>query len=231
MGSGSGATLGGITLGLDKAMRAGAVLDPRSTSIVGIECTRPMFEQLEDFGFEALRRLNEVSRGVLPSQPVSIETPEWQYLSPGQLTLVYSGTAKAVQALEFAPENTDGLTVVTANYSWHRIPTVVKDSLVKTILGKSKNTVFIIADLVQNASVVNRRYFNFRDNGLLNCGNVNLDFVLDTNRVEHIELNETTAPAAMDPNLARKIGQGTTSDSIFRIGYKGDLAKSLVQAW
>jgi hypothetical protein len=35
----------------------------------------------------------------------------------------------------------------------------------------------------------------------------------------------------MDTNLAQRIGQGTTSDAIFYVAYRGDKAADLVENW
>ena len=95
----------------------------------------------------------------------------------------------------------------------------------KTMKAKCPNLIFIIADLVENASEVNRRYFNFRDNGLLNCGNSHLETLFGINGFDAYDLNPETAPSTMSEVFARKIGNGVTSDAIFKIAYTGELAR------
>jgi hypothetical protein len=228
LGSGSGATLGGIVLGLDKAREMNAHV--KNTSIVGIEGTVPMFNQLDDFSGVAVERLNEISEGDTFSKR-HVKNPEWEMTTPNELLLICGDIPTALQAIDLTSTQSDGLTIITANYSWHRLPTMVKDRMIKTITSKSKNTIFLIADLVENGSEVNRRYFNFRDNGLLNCGNMHLRPFLRASGVSVAELNSDTAPQSMNPALTQKIGEGVTSDAIFYVAAKGGLAKRIVENW
>ena len=120
--------------------------------------------------------------------------------------------------------------LTTANYVWHRLPMTIKRKIVKK-LAEAENVVISVADLVKNASLVNRGYFNLRDNGLLNCGNIELLEMLEEEGFTVIELNETTKPKAMNEVLAQKIGAGTTTDSFFYVAAKGPLAIQAIQEW
>lgn len=221
-GSGTGATLAGTILGLTKDSQR----DISNTKIVGIDSTIPMYKRLiDDFSGPALERLGpdfNIKRS---------KNPESEKLERGELLLVNGDILSTINALQLSQHQADGLTIITANYSWHRIPSIIKDQIIKTVLKKSKNVIFLVADLVQNESVVNRRYFNLRDNGLLNCGNIGLDQQFKDNGVEIMELNEKTAPSSMNQALAKKIGDGATSDSIFYVAYNGDLARNIVTNW
>lgn len=221
-GSGSGATLAGSILGLTKDPQR----DISNTTIVGADSTIPMYNQLvDDFSKPAQERLG-TGFNIKKST-----NPEKEVLDPGELLLVNGDIQSTINALQLSEQQRNGITVITANYSWHRIPSPIKDQIIKTVLEKSKNIIFLVADLVKNESVVNRGYFNLRDNGLLNCGNIGLDSLFRKNGVEVMELNEKTAPSSMDKALANKIGQGTTSDSFFYVAYSGEKAKNIVTNW
>lgn len=228
-GSGSGATLAGIVLGLEKGIQSNGSVKPDQIGLTGIECTAPMFGQLQAFAEAAGRRLYYGSNGLMEMQTRMLTEPEAESIQPGELTVVFDDIAHATDTLMPSTEN--GLTVVTANYAWHRIPTEVKDKIVKVTTQRNENVIFLIADLVQNASEVNRRYFNFRDNGLLNPGNRHLLEIFAGNGLSFFELDEKRAPRSMDPRLARQIGQGVTSDSIFTAAYRGNLAREIVERW
>ncbi len=232
IGSGSGTTIGGSFLGLIKAAEMGAKLDPRQLGVVGVEVTVPMFDQLNKFGQVAINKLNQALGSGEQMSLRTVRSSGSVPVKPGELLLVNGDAAKSVAALEF-PDKTDkgGLKVVTANYSWHRLPTDVKGGLIKSVLQGSDDVIFLIADLAQNGSVVNRRYFNFRDNGLLNCGNIHLGYLWRTNGLASFELNENNAPSNMDPRLARRLSEGTTSDSFFQVAFKGPIAQEIVSTW
>lgn len=231
LGSGSGATLGGVTLGLSKGVEMGGRIDPTKLTIAGIEGTVPMFDQLTDFSEISLARLNEIGKLKSPLTAKMVTDIVNETLQPGEITLICGDIAKSIEALTPTDSQKEGLTVITANYSWHRLPTMTKDKIIKDIMSKNKNVIFLISDLVENGSEVNRRYFNFRDNGLLNCGNQGLDGIFMRNNLSVFDLNQTNAPRNMSPDLAAKIGDGVTSDSIFKVAYSGPLAQQIVENW
>jgi len=224
-GSGTGCTLAGSVLGVRDAMDKG--FDSTRLSITGIEGGRKFFdEELAPFADVAIGKLPEVALDKTVHRK-----PTQHEVANGQFNLMYGDILESLKQLRFSKEVQNGIVVITANYVWHRLPRVVKDAMIKEITNQAPNAIFLVADLVQNASEVNRRYFNFRDNGLLNCGNVGLDEVFRFNGYRLIELNDATAPGSMDSRLAEQIGQGTTSDSIFYIAYRGERAADLVENW
>jgi len=224
-GSGTGCTLAGSVLGIQDAATKGSKT-PR-ISMTGIEGGRKFFnDELVPFADTAMGRMPDVSL-----DKTVLTKPSQHTVEGGQFNLIYGDILDSLKKLEFGKEVKNGITIITANYVWHRLPRVVKDSMIKEITRKAPNAIFLVADLVQNASAVNRGYFNFRDNGLLNCGNVGLDNILRSNGYRMFELNGATAPSSMDQRLARQIGNGTTSDSIFYVAYRGEKAADLVENW
>jgi len=225
-GSGTGCTLAGSVLGIRDAMDAGA--NTNRLSITSLEGGRKFFdEELMPFSDVAVDRLSDLDlhKRVLKQPKIGY------HVNQGQFNFIYGDILETLKQLKFSKEVQEGVVVITANYVWHRLPRVVKDAMIKEISKQAPNAIFLVADLVQNASVVNKRYFNFRDNGLLNCGNVGLDDVFRFNGYRLFELNEGTAPMTMDKRLASQIGQGTTSDAIFYVAYKGEKAADLVEKW
>lgn len=224
-GSGTGCTLAGSVLGVRDAMDKG--FDSTRLSITGIEGGRKFFDgELVPFADVAMGKLSDVGL-----DKTIYRKPTRHEVANGQFNLMYGDILESLKQLHFNKEVQNGVLVITANYAWHRLPRVVKDAMIKKITNQAPNAIFLVADLVQNASEVNRRYFNFRDNGLLNCGNVGLDDVFRFNGYRLIELNDATAPHSMDSRLAQRIGQGTTSDSIFYVAYRGKRAADLVENW
>ncbi len=225
IGSGTGCTLAGSILGVRDSVENG--FNEKRLSMTGIEGGRRFFnDELLPFVDIAVDKLADFSL----SKTVCYR-PETHELESGQFNLVYGEVLESLKQLRFSKEVQAGVVVITANYVWHRLPRAVKDAMIKEIAEKSPNSIFLVADLVQNASEVNRRYFNFRDNGLLNCGNVGLDDVFKFNGYRLIELNQSTAPKTMDARLAQQIGKGTTTDSIFYVAYRGSKAADLVENW
>jgi len=237
-GSGTGATLAGIVMGLEEGVKCGGNLE--GVSLLGIEGTVPLYDQLYGFAEHATNRLNEsyrtqLSRRLDPTRPVSEfvavaseMNPQSVQLGQNEFSVMCADIAGGLEALQFSQEQADGITVVTANYSWHRLPTNVKDGIMKNMKAKCSNLVFIVADLVENGSEVNRRYFNFRDNGLLNCGNTHLDSLFGINGFMSYYFDSETVPEPINSRLAQTISGGVTSDAIFKIAYSGDLARQVL---
>lgn len=224
-GSGTGCTLAGSVLGVRDAMDKG--FDSTRLSLTGIEGGRKFFdEELVSFADVTISKLPDVAL-----EKTVYRKPTQHEVANGQFNLIYGDILESLKQLRFSKKVQNGVVVITANYVWHRLPRVVKDAMIKEITNQAPNAIFLVADLVQNASEVNRRYFNFRDNGLLNCGNVGLDDVFRFNGYRLVELNDATAPSSMDARLAQRIGQGTTSDSIFYVAYRGERVADLVENW
>lgn len=225
-GSGTGTTLAGSILGIENAVNDGAEFS--GLNMVGIEGGRNFFDELEAFSPTAQSRIPD---GFISE----VETDTYMFkgykLRLGNLNLIYGDILDTLKKLDFREVTRNGVVIVTANYVWHRLPSFVKQAIIDEISSKAPDSIFLVADLVKNGSEVNRRYFNFRDNGLLNCGNIGLDEQFKSSGFKLFELNAETAPSSMDIQLAEQIGRGTTSDSIFYVAYKGPKAAELVEGF
>ncbi len=212
MGAGMGATSGAICLEVRDALRDQARMLP-PPSVTAIESNQKFFRELRGPFWDALRQIQQTS----PSTPL--------------LEMVNSDLTEGLTKLHPNTLPMPGiLGVFAANYVWHRLTTPMKAAIIKDMSDLYPNCIFLIADLVQNASRVNTHYFNLRDNGILNCGNIGLAGLFEKCGMTVQQLNADTAPSSMHPELATRIGAGTTSDSIFLMAYKGEAAERALYA-
>lgn len=72
------------------------------------------------------------------------------------------------------------------------------------LFSRLPNIIFIIGDLAQNTSPINRRYFNLAANGPLNAGNRSLTHNFERFGYSVVDLDRFR-PAALDPRLARRL--------------------------
>lgn len=101
----------------------------------------------------------------------------------------------------------DEITVITANYAWHRLTSVQKAKITR-LFCQASNPIFIIGDLAENTSVINKRYFNLAANGPLNCGNPNLRNIFGNWDYYYSLLDlEKQRPASLDPRIAKRLLQ------------------------
>lgn len=125
----------------------------------------------------------------------------------------------------------EGFAIITANYVWHWLPSQYKQQLIKIISEKWENVIFLIGDLEKNESLVNRRYFDVAINGPLNTGNIGLQDLFLKNDYGINNLNVHFHSPSTADWLAKRIGQGTTADSLFYIAGKGEIAERILQTW
>lgn len=222
MGSGTGATLAALTLGMENATASGFNPEKHPLSVVGIDGTRSFFEQLKRIGVVARQRLEKSG---FKFQHGINESAQGVQVERGDFRLMYGDILENLKALQLSPEMKQGVVVLTANYVWHRLPSPIKAAILDHIAKNFPDAYVFIADLRQNCSAVNLGYFNFRDNGLLNCGNVDIEALLRRHGFNITPLNEQTAPRTMSLEFASRIGAGTTSDSFFYIASHGPRAK------
>lgn len=216
LGSGTGGTLAEIILGLCEATEAQKDEGTRIVRIHGIEGTPEFAEELQGKFFG-------LAKGLLAQHDRSLDVRQFE-IHEGNIPV-------ALQELGLEVSGQKGITVVTANYVFHRLATPVKARILKYLADHCENIIFLIADLEKNASEVNRGDFNFRDNGLLNTGNVGLKYLLGRTGFMMFDLDQFTAPRAMNSALAKKIGEGTTSDAFFYVAYKGPEAERIADEW
>lgn len=148
LGSGSGATLAGITLGLREADK---LLDtPVKVRIISIESCRSFQESLKDEMLPAIK----AACGDMEKCRV-------------ELVSIQGDIVREASQL---PATED--LIVTCNYVFHRLSDSAKGEVVATLGGKSRNCAFLLGDICRNDSKMpNRGYFNFGLNGPLNPGN------------------------------------------------------------
>ncbi len=220
MGAGTGATSAALAMGMEDAVQnrgfqPGAV----PISLTDIEGSPSFFEVLRDFAPALTEKLGK-SEIALPVSVHGEKNEEKISVEAEGYNLLYGDILTVLKSLEFQKVDENTITVVTANYVWHRLPTVVKRELISYIAEKFPNSMFMIADLVQNGSAVNRGYYNFRDNGLLNCGNIGLKELLEEQGYLVVPMDDYTGEASLG-ELGKRLGQGATSDSIFYVAVRG----------
>lgn len=214
LGSGTGATLAEAVLGLCDG--ADPVAGSQLARIHGIEGS-------PQFVWELQGEFSMHVRSLLDKTSASLYVDQFE-IHEGNIPFV-------LEKLGLEVSNYASMTIVTANYVFHRLATPVKARIFKYLARHCENIIFLIADLKENASEVNRGYFNFRDNGLLNTGNIGLRKLLGSAGFSVFDLNQSTAPKTMNLALAKKIGQGPTSDAFFYVAYKGVRAEQIVRDW
>lgn len=209
-GSGTGATLAAIVAGASEGSRNSG-LD--TVSITGIESNPDFYASLQAFGEAAVTKLSEGG-----SNDAAI------------LRLVQGDILESVRTMEPLPHGKKDVTVLTGNYVWHRLPTEIKDRLVREISERSSNSIILLADLMQNASKVNRQYFNFGNNGPLNCGNIGLQQMLESHGYVVRDTAVDGVHPSIHPKLGEKIRQEAANDGRLWIAYKGSEAERLIAA-
>ncbi len=125
----------------------------------------------------------------------------------------------------------EGIGIITANYVWHRLPSEYKKSLIEVISEKWDDVIVLVGDLEKNESFVNRHYFDLGINGPLNAGNIGLKDEFARQGFKIRDLNNGFYSPSTESWLAQKIGEGTTSDSLFYIAGKGDKADMVLKDW
>jgi hypothetical protein len=216
-GSGTGLTLASTIQAI------GETADYDNLNIFGIESNTDFFVHLEDFALDAMVKIQKQN----PRFKLLYEKADQ---STDTFYLINQDLVEAVENIGVLPNGNQDVAVTTANYVWHRLPTHVKERFVERIDFSTANSIFLIADLVQNGSQVNRRYFNFGNNGPLNCGNIGLIDTFIARGYKVRQLGQDVAPQAIHPKLIEKISAEAENDGHFIIAYKGEEAERLVEA-
>lgn len=198
IGSGHGATLAAITNSVNNL----EVIDKRpGLAITALEATPEFYRELNEFtsGPEgaALIGLDTTSRNAEPGMGIS----EFEVV-----TTVMGDAVTALQNMDhYFFSRDDEITVITANYSWHRLNSAQKFQVMR-LFAHAANPIFIIGDLAQNTSVINERYFNLAANGPLNCGNRSLRNMFGNWDQYYVQVDlEREKPASLDPKICRRL--------------------------
>ncbi len=221
-GSGTGATLAAITAGLGQA--DGDRLD--NVGIHGIEPNADFWKILQSFSGPALEKLLAANTGFrleTSTSPESIGTPQTFGLIHGEVSEIFS-------QMPPLPNGKDDITVITANYVWHRLTSDVKAGLIDQIAQKASNGIFLIADLVENGSRLNRQYFNFGNNGPLNSGNIGLVDLFESRGFVVADLTRDVPPASIHPKLVEGIREEARNDGRLWVAYKGEESARVLAA-
>lgn len=198
IGSGHGATIAAITSSIGSL--EGISRRPE-LAITGLEVTPEFYDELVEFAQkdEGIAGLNLTQDSVIgASQPIISRF--------GTLTTARGDALNILQRSKLGSGVQDSdITVVTANYSWHRLSSRAKADIM-SMFRSLPNMIFIIGDLAQNTSIINSRYFNLGVNGPLNCGNLDLQHQFEQYGYFVVNL-ERQRPASLDPRLANRISR------------------------
>ncbi len=146
----------------------------------------------------------------------------------GALTTMYSNAPGALRSLDIkSMDGNDEIVVLTANYVFHRLASDKKQEIMEKF-SQLQNVVFLIGDLVEDTSVINRRHFNAAANGPQNTGNRSTTESFTRAGYEVINIAQFQ-PCAIDPDLAQHLVPDSINpdrDGHFWIAVKGDLARA-----
>ncbi|MDO8553710.1 MAG: hypothetical protein Q7S22_02795 [Candidatus Micrarchaeota archaeon] len=212
IGSGQGATLAAIT----NSLSSEEVDNKPVLSITGVEVTKGFYDDLSNF--------TETDQGAssLGLRPVRYRPEDGTSISePGTITTINADAVQALKNLDTLGDPNQ-LTVITANYSLHRLGRRKKMEILDFI-SQTPNVIFLIGDLAQNTSEVNRRYFNLGVNGPLNAGNLYLRELFESFGFDVARL-DTERPDSLDPRLAKRLASDDKlKDGHLWIAHRGAL--------
>lgn len=217
IGSGQGATLAAIinSIGVESVEEAPEI------SITGLETTSDFYSDLAEFveGDNGARTLGLT--------PVRFDPMNGDPISrPGTVTTVRGDAATVLNAIDYI----DGpqINVFDANYSFHRLGRRKKMEILGA-LHNTPNVLFVVGDLMNNTSPVNRRYFNLGVNGPLNAGNLYLPELFQSYGFEIVDLAKER-PASLDPRLTDRLTKDSAkNDGHLWIAHRGKLAAEALQ--
>lgn len=218
-GSGTGPTLATIVAGI------GEVSDFTGISINSVESNPDFYGVLEDFAIEAMAKIQGLNHDYGFAKGM-----EAFGSSEDLFSLAHLDIAELAAGLDVLPSGRQDVAVVTANYVWHRLTSGLKNRLVERVDNRTNNSIFLIGDLMQNGSEINRRYFNLGNNGPLNAGNLELRQIFEDNGYTVIKLGLDEAPAGLHPKLLEAVIADADNDGHFWIAYKGDEAQRVLAA-
>lgn len=217
IGSGQGATIAAITNSLGSEEVDGKPV----LSITGIEVTKGFYDDLSNF--------TETDNGTnsLGLRPVRYKPEDGTSISePGTITTIKADAVQALRNLDIS-EDPNQLTVITANYSLHRLGRRKKMEILD-LISQIPNVIFLVGDLAQNTSEVNRRYFNLGANGPLNAGNLYLKELFESFGFDVVNLDRER-PDYLDPRLAKRLASDDKlKDGHLWIAHGGNLATEVL---
>jgi len=219
-GSGSGATLVAMISELNR------ISDYEGISLFGIEPNPRYQAGLRAFAPTIMERIQAINPGfelITSDQSIEIERRH-------TLSLVEADIVSVMKGLKLSAMGEKDVAIMTANYSWHRLPSVVKAKMIERIKTEAPNSIFLVGDLQRNSSKVNRHYFNFGNNGPLNAGNLSLRHQFESQGYQVIKLGEDRPFKSIHPALADTIVREADNDGHFWIAYRGAEAQRLIEA-
>lgn len=213
IGSGHGSTIAAITNSLQHVED----IDKRpDLAITALETTPEFYAELTRFAE------NDQAAADLRLERVRKSSDKADNISEfGALTTINADAITTIKNADLSDwMNEDDVTVVTANYAFHRLPQTSKNIILERF-SHLPNVIFLIGDLAQNTSTINRRYFNLAANGPLNPGNRNLTRQISKFGYDQVDL-EKLRPASLDSRLARRISNDhRNNDGHLWIAYSG----------
>lgn len=219
LGSGTGATLGAAYLAAAEVVKTRATPTSNRIRFFGTE-PNPTFYAVLNGEFSRVLSGHTTRLGLDRS-------PNTFSVMLDNSTLVARATSNELRATAAG----GSVTVILGNYVFHRIPTVQKEKAIAALAALPGDVIVVVGDLVRNASVVNRRYFNFRDNGLLNPGNIDLPEIFMANGFQLTSVEKSCRPDTMPEELAEKLRTGILGDGTFLIASKGEGSARLLRSW
>ena len=90
------------------------------------------------------------------------------------------------------------------------------------------DSIVLLADLRANQSDVNERYFNFGNNGPLNCGNLGIEELFRSRGYTVSKLGDTSLNSVIDPRLNTTMIQEGKNDGFFWVAHRGEKAEKLI---
>ena len=220
IGSGTGATLASIFGELNGSHSF------ENTNVVAIEPNRDFAQTLQKFAVDAGKQ----ARAANPAFGISYSKNSDLVIASPELQVVRNPVSKVNLSGNVLPQGKDDVAIVTANYALHRLTSGETTALTKRLGESAENVICLFGDLIANGSEINRRHFNFANNGPLNCGNIALQKALEAAGFVVRKIGEAEAPKAVTPELAAKIAVDAEDDSHMWIAYKGAEAERLILA-
>jgi len=231
VGSESGATLSAIVNRLGVAQSGGMALGAGRLSLAGLETTPVFFDQLRDDFLPAAE-----------AQLKSLDIPDSRFvplrefyrdpsLEGGTLSVVEGDAVQAIEAMDMSQLGPEDVVMLTANYSFHRLPARRKlRALLK--LAEAPNSILAIGDLRRNGSVVNRGYFNLSNNGPLNAGNLGLEsYMAKSGYSVHTVGVNNPGPAYIHQPLRERLANELENDAFVAVAHQGKKAAQLLEPW
>ncbi len=202
LGSGSGGTAAATT-----ACLANVVNIPRKPPLAytAIETTLELYDELRTFSREdeAIKTLDLHSFPYNPKGKLSIsEFGMFTSVKADVLSSLNSFLTRNIERTADRIADYDTL-IVTVNYAGHRFGTRKWEGIIE-LFRYVPNVIFLICDLFENISAINRLFFNLSANGPLNPGNINLETSFKHKGFNIIDLDKEQ-PASLDRRLAERL--------------------------